>query len=82
MDFLKTKFTLAHQDATQIKYHLEILSNGTWYGYNTSFIHMVGNPDKKTVTPKENPTPGFEFLLIISSILFVLSLIQIKKKVL
>ncbi len=81
MSFYKAKFTLGHPDATQIKYHVEILSNGIWYGYNTSFINIVRTNDKKIDNPKDKHTPGFDFLLIVFSIFFILILTRLKKKI-
>ena len=38
MDFYEGTFKLTHKNATRLIYHLEILSNGIWYKYNTSFF--------------------------------------------
>lgn len=74
MDFYEGTFKLAHKDATRIIYHFEILSNGTWYKYNTSFFDMIVNSDGNIINNKENQTPGFEFILLIfSAILFLIT---------
>ncbi len=74
MDFYEGTFKLAHKDATRIIYHLEILSNGTWYKYKTSFFDMVVNSNDNMINNKENQTPGFEFILLIfSAILFLIN---------
>ncbi len=67
MDFYEGTFKLAHKEATRIIYHLEILSNRTWYKFNTSFFDMVVNPNENIINNKENQTPGFEFILLIFS---------------
>lgn len=67
MDFYEGTFKLTHNDATKIKYHLEILSNGTWYTYNTSYFYMFNDSDENIIDHEENQTPGFEFVLLISS---------------
>jgi hypothetical protein len=74
MDFYEGTFKLAHKDATRIIYHLEILSNATWYKYNTSFFDMIVNSYENIINNKENQTPGFEFILLIfSAILFLIT---------
>jgi hypothetical protein len=76
MDFYEGTFKPIHSNATKIKYHLEILSNGTWYHYNSSYFHMYNNPDEKIINTEENKTPGFEFILIV----IVLSILLLTKK--
>jgi hypothetical protein len=39
MDFYETEFNFTREDATQLKYHLEILSNNTWYIFDTGLIN-------------------------------------------
>jgi hypothetical protein len=74
MTFYEKTFKLINSNATIIKYHLEILSNGTWYKYNTSYFHLYNNPDEKIINNEENQTPGFEFIfLIFSLILFLIT---------
>ncbi len=72
MDFYETQLQLTREDATQIKYHLEILSNGTWYMYNTSFIPMAKNSNENIINPEKNQTPGFEFISALISMLIIL----------
>ena len=68
MDFYEGTFKLTHSDATKIEYHLEILSNGTWYQYNTSYFYMFNNSEENIIDPEDNQTPGFEFMLLIFSV--------------
>jgi len=80
MDFYEIEFKGTNKDATQIKYNLEILSNGTWYNFETGFINLVGYSSENINSENENKTPGFEFLFIISSIILVLLLKKRVKK--
>jgi hypothetical protein len=66
--------TLIKEEATQIKYHLKIAYNETWYTSNTTFIPLVSDAKKNT---SEDPhdqvsTPGFETSVVIVSIAFIL----------
>ena len=72
MDFYEGTFKLNHSDATKIEYHLEILSNGTWYQYNTSFFNMFNDSEENIIDNKVNQTPGFEFILLIVSAVLLL----------
>ena len=77
MDFYEIELELTHEDATQIKYHLEILSNGTWYEYETNFIPISKVNGNNMDGSIKNTTPGFEIVILLFSI-FVL--LKIKKK--
>ncbi|PNX47016.1 MAG: hypothetical protein BV457_06530 [Thermoplasmata archaeon M9B1D] len=72
MTFYERTFKLIQSNATIIKYHLEILSNGTWYKYNTSYFHLYSNPDGKIINNEENQMPGFEFIFLIFSVILFL----------
>jgi hypothetical protein len=82
MDFYEGTFKLSHSDATKIKYHLEILSNGTWYQYNTSYFYMFNNSDENIIDHKDNQTPGFEFVLLFFSVglLLIIRYYKVKGK--
>jgi hypothetical protein len=67
MDFYEGTFKLSHSDSTKIKYHLEILSNRTWYQYNTSYFYMFNDSDENIINPENNQTPGFEFIFLLFS---------------
>lgn len=73
MDFYEAEFKGEREDATQIKYHLEILSNGSWYTFETGFIDLLDNPNNANDNNK-NTVPGFELVLIIFSIVLFLVL--------
>ena len=68
-DFYEAKLKLTHENATQIKYHLLILNNGTWHKYKTEYISLKIKPDENPVDSKENTTPGFEILTVLASII-------------
>lgn len=72
MDFYEGTFKLNHGDATKIEYHLEILSNSTWYQYNTSYFYMFNDSEENIIDNKVNQTPGFEFILLIVSAVLLL----------
>lgn len=73
MDFYEAEFKGEREDATQIKYHVEILSNGSWYVFETGFIDLLDNPNNANDNNK-NTVPGFELVLIIFSIVLFLVL--------
>ena len=75
MDFYEGTFKLEHNNATKIKYHLEILSNGTWYKYNIRYIDMFINSDKNLIENEENQTSGFELILMVCSIMLLIFLL-------
>jgi len=77
MVFFEAEFKLTHGDATQIKYHLEIMGNGTWYEYETDYIPISRVNGNNTDDLIEETTPGFEIVILLFSI-FVL--LKIKKK--
>jgi hypothetical protein len=81
MDFFEAEFTLTHEDATQIKYHLEIMSNGTWYEYETDYIPISRISDNNTDDSIDDTTPGFEIVLLLFSI-FVFLIIKKKRRIL
>ncbi len=72
MDFYEGTFKLSYSDSTKIKYHLEILSNGTWYQYNTSYFYIFNDSEENIIDNKDNQTPGFEFILLIVSAVLLL----------
>jgi len=72
MTFYERTFKLINSNATIIKYHLEILSNGTWYKYSTSYFHLYNKTDEKIINNEENQTPGFEFIFLIFSVILFL----------
>lgn len=74
MDFYETEYTFTREDATQLKYHLEILSNGTWYIFETGFINLSSNPDNNIDDDKKNTTSGFELIFVILAVILILFL--------
>ncbi|MFH1013200.1 MAG: hypothetical protein V1769_01680 [Thermoplasmatota archaeon] len=78
IDFYYAEFTLEQHDATLIEYHLELLSNGSWYVYSLDTLalasdHEVLNNDDVV----ELSSPGFEMILVM---LVIFSYACIRKK--
>ena len=78
----QTTVTLTHNDATYIKYHLEIETNETWYIYSITELNLkneTNNNSSNNNNNNTNPsngntsekTPGFEILPFLMSIIFV-----------
>ncbi len=68
MDFYEVEVNLNHEDATQVKYHLEIKSNGTWHEYEQDFISLSISAGKETADIVENATPGFGYISLIMAV--------------
>ena len=66
--------TLIEEETTQIKYHLKIACNETWYTSNTTFMPLALDAKKNTSPDPHDPvsTPGFEPSVVIVSIVFIL----------
>lgn len=74
---------LTRNDATQIKYHLEIYHNGTRYISNTTFYDLdtTGFNYTKEINEKTESTPGFELaILFISAGLMLMGRQRVKRK--
>ena len=73
-DIYEGQVQLTRDDATQIKYRLEIYYNGTIYISNTSFydLNTTGFNYIKKVKEKQESTPGFEIILVVITVLLVL----------
>jgi hypothetical protein len=69
-DTYKGRCTLIEEEATQIKYHLKIVCNETWYNSNITLLQLAADTKKNTSQDSHDPisTPGFEVTLIILSI--------------
>jgi hypothetical protein len=74
---------LTRDDATQIKYHLEVYYNGSIYISNTSFYDLNTTAFNYTKKSNENQesTPGFEIFQILITLVLVLFWKQKKKKI-
>jgi hypothetical protein len=72
---------LTRNDATQIKYHLEIYYNGTRYISNTTFYNLntTGFNYIKEAIEKPESTPGFEIIPVVIAVVLVLFWKQKKK---
>ena len=73
-DTYQAQCTLIQEEATQIKYHLRIACNKTWYTSNITFISLVIDAQANTSQESHDPvsTPGFEPSVVIVSIAFIL----------
>lgn len=70
-DTYQASVTLIHDDATYIKYHLEIKSDGTWYKTDlTEFDLKVGSDNGNTTPNDTDKTPGFEIIFLLITIVF------------
>ena len=74
LDFYEADLMLIHENASQIKYHLEICSNGTWYKYDYDYIDLRKNISNNSNYNLENTTSGFEITLSVIGILFIIYL--------
>jgi len=72
--FFVADVDLTHENATQVKYHLEIKSNGVWYNYKPDYISINISNDQKADDNLKNETPGFECVSILLSFLCILFL--------
>lgn len=79
----QTDVELTHDDATIIKYNLEIESDGVWYDFKDDIkqFNLVPktNGDQTNGNGNTNSTPGFEFIPIVVSIVFVLFIYKRKR---
>ncbi|MCX6664173.1 MAG: hypothetical protein NTZ75_07990 [Euryarchaeota archaeon] len=73
-DTYQAQCALLQEEATQIKYHLQIACNETWYTSNTTFMPLASDTNKNTSQDSHDPmsTPGFEPSVVIVSIVFIL----------
>ena len=62
-DTYQAQYTLTREEATQIKYYLNIAFNETWFTSNITIIPLASNANKDPAS-----TPGFEFVLIFFSV--------------
>ena len=81
MDFYEAEVNLIHEDVTQVKYHLEIKSNGTWHQYEQNVISLLIPNIIETDNTMYNNTSGFDIPLITLSIVSVILFIKINQKI-
>lgn len=72
-DTYQAQCALLQEEATQIKYHLQIACNETWYTSNTTFMPLASDAKKNTSQDPHDPvsTPGFEIILVVCAIALV-----------
>ncbi len=65
MDFYYAEFTLEQYDATLMKYHMELLSNGSWYSYPLDTFVLAHNHGTSNNDDVERTSPGFETIIVL-----------------
>ena len=72
-DTYQAQCTLIQEEATQIKYHLNIACNETWYTSNIIFMPLASDAKKNTSQnpPDSVSTPDFEIILVVCAIALV-----------
>lgn len=81
MDFFEAEIKLMHEDATQLKYHLEILSNGSWFEYDTNYVSLSVGTANNEENDIKNKAPGFEIIILLFSIAVLVRINKKKKRV-
>ena len=81
-DTYQGQCTLIEEEATQIKYHMKITCNETWYTFNTTFMPLALDTKKNSTQDSHDPTstPGFEMSLLVLSIALLLVFNQWRRK--
>ena len=78
-DSYDVTITLKHNDATYIQYTLLVENNSEWTKYSELTKVNLGEKPSDNGDGTENGTPGFEFVVLLFSIMFI-SLILYKRK--
>ena len=73
-DFYEVNLILTNQNASQIKYHLEISSNETWYKYDYDFINLGRIIYNTSGEEMKKTTSGFDILIVCVGIIFIIYL--------
>ncbi|MBS3802608.1 MAG: hypothetical protein KGY65_07655 [Candidatus Thermoplasmatota archaeon] len=81
MDFYNAEFDLTYENTTQVKYHLEIKSNGSWCQYEQNVISLSIPDIIETDNTMQNNTIGFDIPVITLSILSTILFIKINQKI-
>ncbi|MBS3778351.1 MAG: hypothetical protein KGY50_03550, partial [Candidatus Thermoplasmatota archaeon] len=77
MDFYNAELDLTNENATQVKYHLEIMSNGTWHEYDQNVISLSRPAKKETDNTMENTTSGFDLFLLSLSVIAAILVVSL-----
>ena len=72
----RVQVTLKHDDTIEIKYHLEIDSNGIWYHSDVTVFNLTTDANNKTNGNNTNSTPGFRSISFLITILIGLLLFR------
>lgn len=68
--------TLKHEDATIVHYQIIVESNGNWYKSELEEFNL----SRKNESTNGNNTPGFEFIYLAVSVIFILILYDKRKR--
>jgi hypothetical protein len=83
-DTYETMFTLEHAEATYIQYSLVVNSNDGWKTYldKTKFnlSEKQNGENGKNDTNNDNDTPGFEFIGVFISVIFIFIILNKRKR--
>jgi hypothetical protein len=80
-DIYQGRCTLIEEEATQIKYHLKIVCNETWYSSNITLLPLADTKKNTSQEPNNRiSTPGFEVTLIILSIASLIFFKHLRRK--
>jgi len=84
LDTYEISFTLEHSEATYIQYSLVVNSNEDWKTYldKTKFnlTEKQNGDNGKNNNNKDNDTPGFEFIGVLISVIFILLIFNKRKR--
>jgi hypothetical protein len=73
----EAKVTLKHDDVTSITYHVEINSGGKWVKYDEYTTALsINSGDSDSIKNDSNGTPGFEIIVFLIAIIFVVTLFK------
>jgi len=78
-----TSHLALYKEATQIKYHIAIKSNETWFNTETTVINLRidENHNVPQNTSGNNETPGFELVFVLCAIAVAIFLWRKKRSV-
>ena len=84
LDTYEISFALEHSEATYIQYSLLVKSNEGWKTYldKTKFnlTEKQNGDNGKDNNNKDNDTPGFEFIGVLISVIFILLILNKRKR--
>ena len=78
MDFYESEFKQTQKNSSKVKYHVEILSNNTWYYYKNDYINLSRENDNGLKFDFNKSVPGFELTALL--IPMILLIVYFRKK--